>query len=140
MVQAFLKKWWVESDFKAPILPLSLRFLCAGRRVWVMVFNTTLNNISAISWRSVLLVENIGVPRVQVDVSRSKVISFPFYSTRLCTLRRSTKYQFYSPSFTHYFESIRKTSACPSASDITWTMFWIPWIARWNIQVFCLLY
>ena len=23
MVQAFLKKWWVESDFKAPNLPLS---------------------------------------------------------------------------------------------------------------------
>ena len=26
MVQAFLKKWWVESDFKAPNLPLALRF------------------------------------------------------------------------------------------------------------------
>ena len=25
LVQAFLKKWWVESDFKAPYLPLSLR-------------------------------------------------------------------------------------------------------------------
>ena len=25
LVQAFLKKWWVESDFKAPNLPLSLR-------------------------------------------------------------------------------------------------------------------
>ena len=25
MVQAFLKKWWVESDFKAPNLPLALR-------------------------------------------------------------------------------------------------------------------
>jgi hypothetical protein len=24
LVQAFLKKWWVESDFKAPNLPLSL--------------------------------------------------------------------------------------------------------------------
>jgi hypothetical protein len=23
LVQAFLKKWWVESDFKAPNLPLS---------------------------------------------------------------------------------------------------------------------
>jgi hypothetical protein len=28
----------------------------------VMVFNTTLNNILAISWRSVLLVEETGVP------------------------------------------------------------------------------
>jgi hypothetical protein len=26
LVQAFLKKWWIESDFKAPNLPLSLRF------------------------------------------------------------------------------------------------------------------
>jgi hypothetical protein len=26
LVQAFLKKWWVESDFKAPNLPLSLEF------------------------------------------------------------------------------------------------------------------
>jgi hypothetical protein len=25
LIQAFLKKWWVESDFKAPNLPLSLR-------------------------------------------------------------------------------------------------------------------
>jgi hypothetical protein len=25
MMQAFPKKWWVESDFKAPNLPLSLR-------------------------------------------------------------------------------------------------------------------
>jgi hypothetical protein len=25
LIQAFLKKWWVESDFKGPNLPLSLR-------------------------------------------------------------------------------------------------------------------
>ena len=30
--------------------------------VWVMVFNATFNNISAIMWRSVLLVEETGVP------------------------------------------------------------------------------
>ena len=29
---------------------------------WLMVFNATYNNISVISWRSVLLVEEIGVP------------------------------------------------------------------------------
>jgi hypothetical protein len=29
---------------------------------WVMVFNATFNNISVISWRSVLLVEETGVP------------------------------------------------------------------------------
>jgi hypothetical protein len=30
--------------------------------VWIMVFNATFNNISAISWRSVLLVDETGVP------------------------------------------------------------------------------
>ena len=30
--------------------------------VWFMVFNTTFNNISYISWWSVLLVEETGVP------------------------------------------------------------------------------
>ena len=30
---------------------------------WFMVFNTTFNNILAISWQSVLLVEETGVPR-----------------------------------------------------------------------------
>jgi hypothetical protein len=29
---------------------------------WVMVFNATFNNIAAVSWRSVLLVEETGVP------------------------------------------------------------------------------
>jgi hypothetical protein len=31
--------------------------------VWFMVFNATFNNISVISWQSVLLVEETGVPR-----------------------------------------------------------------------------
>jgi len=31
-------------------------------RLWFMVFNATFNNISVISWRSVLLVEETGVP------------------------------------------------------------------------------
>jgi hypothetical protein len=30
LVQAFLKKWWVESNFKAPNLPLSLRLKVSG--------------------------------------------------------------------------------------------------------------
>jgi outer membrane cobalamin receptor len=30
LVQAFLRKWWVESDFKAPNLPLSLRLKVSG--------------------------------------------------------------------------------------------------------------
>jgi len=31
-------------------------------QVWFMVFNATFKNISVISWRSVLLVEETGVP------------------------------------------------------------------------------
>jgi hypothetical protein len=33
LVQAFLKKWWVESDFKAPTLSLSLRFKGSSRLI-----------------------------------------------------------------------------------------------------------
>jgi hypothetical protein len=36
---------------------------------WFMVFNTTFNNISAISWQSVLLVEETGVPEKTTDLS-----------------------------------------------------------------------
>jgi hypothetical protein len=32
-------------------------------QVWLMMFNATFNNISVIPWRSVLLVEETGVPR-----------------------------------------------------------------------------
>jgi hypothetical protein len=34
-----------------------------------MVYNATFNNISAISWRSVLLVEEIGVPREKTTIT-----------------------------------------------------------------------
>ena len=39
-------------------------------RVRVMVFNATFNNISVISWRSVLLVEDTGVPRKTTNLSQ----------------------------------------------------------------------
>jgi hypothetical protein len=39
LVQAFLKKWWVESDFKASNLPLSLRFKASG-----CYYNSIYNN------------------------------------------------------------------------------------------------
>jgi hypothetical protein len=31
--------------------------------IWILVFNTTFSNISAISWRPILVVEEAGVPR-----------------------------------------------------------------------------
>jgi hypothetical protein len=38
------------------------RILKKKNPVWFMLFNATFNNISVISWRSVLLVEETGVP------------------------------------------------------------------------------
>ena len=58
--------FWDNSLYKSDIMqyPIKLTYnkyiLC--NRVRVMVFNATFNNISVISWRSVLLVEEIGVP------------------------------------------------------------------------------
>jgi hypothetical protein len=37
--------------------------------VWFMVFNATFNNISDISWRSVLLEEETGVAEKTTDLS-----------------------------------------------------------------------
>jgi hypothetical protein len=39
LVHAFLKKWWVESDFKVPNLLLSLRFKGSGCH-----YNSVYNN------------------------------------------------------------------------------------------------
>jgi hypothetical protein len=38
-----------------------------------MVFNATLNNISVISWQSVLLVEETGVPRENISIQINPV-------------------------------------------------------------------
>jgi hypothetical protein len=43
--------------------------------VMIMVFNATLNNISVISWRSVLLVGETGVQRVTCVNSPRNVIT-----------------------------------------------------------------
>jgi hypothetical protein len=40
LVQAFLKKWWVESDFKEPNFPLSLRLKVSGCH-----YNSIYNNL-----------------------------------------------------------------------------------------------
>jgi hypothetical protein len=40
-------------------------------RVRVMVINATFNNISVISWRSILLVEETGVPGELADVTET---------------------------------------------------------------------
>jgi hypothetical protein len=52
------------SVYKLNVLPCSVLtyLLHSGLRLGVMVFNATFNNISAIWWQSVLLVEETGVP------------------------------------------------------------------------------
>jgi hypothetical protein len=39
-LQAFLKKWWVESDIKTPNLPLSLRLKGSGYH-YISIYNNT---------------------------------------------------------------------------------------------------
>jgi hypothetical protein len=52
---------WLKSHFL--LGPLLSDMSQRGRSAdWFMVFNTAFNNISAISWQSVLLVEETGVP------------------------------------------------------------------------------
>jgi hypothetical protein len=48
LVQAFLKKWWVESDFKALNLPLSLRLKVSGCHYNSMYNNTSKTKMSKI--------------------------------------------------------------------------------------------
>jgi hypothetical protein len=57
----FLPKTLKGRSFYSP--NLNLRIIFDTRIAWVraMVFNATFNNISAISWQSVLLVEETGV-------------------------------------------------------------------------------
>jgi hypothetical protein len=41
LVEAFRKKWWVESDFKAPNLPLSLRLRAKKKQKQTKTKNRT---------------------------------------------------------------------------------------------------
>jgi hypothetical protein len=45
LVQAFLKKWWVESDFKAPNLPLSLQKLIFRYQDLVEIYSVSAETI-----------------------------------------------------------------------------------------------
>ena len=47
LVQTFLKKWWVESDFKAPNLPLSLRFKGSALTITVFKYRNKIGKIVA---------------------------------------------------------------------------------------------
>ena len=52
LVQAFPKKWWVESDFTAPNLPLPLRFKGSGCHYNSIINNTGTNQRSEVNYLS----------------------------------------------------------------------------------------
>jgi hypothetical protein len=64
ILNGFWKKAFVEAEFKTTLS----RFVCL-LFVCYMVINVTFNNISVISWRSVLLVEQPEYPGKTTDLS-----------------------------------------------------------------------
>ena len=58
---------WSKKQYQLHIHSLCPNIIDIRRslQVWFMVFNATFNNISVISWRLVLLVEETGVPGVK---------------------------------------------------------------------------
>jgi hypothetical protein len=55
----------------------------------IMIFNAPLNKISAISWRSVLLVEETGVLKENQPMSRIQVLSMDYYAVLMGTIHFS---------------------------------------------------
>jgi hypothetical protein len=51
--------------------------------LWFMVFNATFNNISVISWLSVLLVEETGVPGENLSQITDKLYHIMLYLVQL---------------------------------------------------------
>ena len=96
--------------------------LLHGWLVWFMVFNATFNNISAILWQSVLLVEETGVPgenirpaarvrhwlyhimlhRVHITMNGAQTHNFSTDSTGICKSNYHTLTATMVPVFLYY--------------------------------------
>jgi hypothetical protein len=75
LVQAFLKKWWVESDFKAPNLPLSLRFKGSGCHLTVFKYRNKIGKIVVSLKKFIFRYQDL----VEIySVSAEKIISDAF--------------------------------------------------------------
>ena len=76
-----------------------------------MVFNATFNNISAISWLSVLLVKETGVPGETIDLSQvtdKLFISLDTFNVRLWSIQ-STMYSVFEMNIWIYWSESNST-------------------------------
>jgi hypothetical protein len=77
--------------FKAitELTPVPVDYQSPGFFYGLMVFNTTFKNILAISWRSVLMVEETGGPEKSTDLSQ---VTDKFYHLALIEIRTYNVY------------------------------------------------
>jgi hypothetical protein len=88
---------------------------------WVMVFNAIFNNISIISWRSVLLVEETGVPR------ENAFSGPPAVSVRWASSHRGldwTTKQFFGQMTTSYFWEFLTLTLCDKVCQWVVAVLW----------------
>jgi hypothetical protein len=76
LVQAFLKKWWVESDFKAPNPPLSLRLKGSGCH-----YNSIYNNTKLKKYHGIGTVQNSNRKIVELEIILIHGRSLPLLGT-----------------------------------------------------------
>ena len=120
MVQAFLKKWWVESDFKAPNLSLSLRFKGSGCH-----YNSIYNNTSYDATYRYIHYFYVIMPCMEVVVycehqERESVRPSYFLVTRTF---------FLSQIINNGFKWLHKSRRCTA---MFWNSKFIVWITSWT--------